>query len=1506
MRGRKTLIAGGCLAGLLVGAAVEPSTAVLTGLFAGFLVWLFTSKPRQPVNPIGPSDAAGQVAPGMYTTPPPPPPASGRPSPRVPEAVELEHIDYARGLISEALWRGLIDPEARDRLRALIEERRQHALVAVQATTAVPSAPPVSAGPPPGAPAVVGPPPPAQAVARPMPAAAPHPSPAQEQIRRIKELIASDVAVHGLAYLGVLLLFAGAFGFTLFSFNSVRVGLRPVAEIALPGMLLASAWFLRRKGAPSVATGLGLIGGLLLPVMLFASFVDGVPFPPELQGTALALTLAAVSLLLAAAYAAYAARQPEASLRYLVGPMVWFAFWAVGLLFARGATARIDLRKWSAGQLAFVSLGVAATAVLPRLRLPWRLSPALRVAAVPGIAIGYVLSIALAYSEGWPTAPVVAAGLATIATVELLVGPAPDSVPISLLQAGVLGVAVSALVVGLGYASGGAITALAYVGLLEWQESMRRGRIARLVSGVGIAVGLGLSLAEPWASIVAFGGVAVWAHVRRAVRLHEASREEAVALDVAAAVLPAGTAWGLLTLWPNGPALVALASVPLALAVAMRVRRSDEPFFAWWVPAAAASVVAGTVAVRATAEPWPLAAAAAVGMLAIALSPRWATARVWATSAALFWTTHLAFHAAGVPFRYLMVAWSAAGLTAVAVASVRRADRLAGHFAGAGTLASLAGLVAAPGERTRLAALAAWTAVWFVTVIDQERGGAPAMTLAVRSIPGGARSRAVAAAVPAVILVTTLPFLVTQVGLQIDPIAGHRSWSGVVLSVVAIGYAAAARALASRRPLSALLAVAAFALSAVGIAVAAPDPWPSIQAVAALIVAVIALGGVLRRPIMAWVAWAASGVLVLLLAGRAGVPARFLPEVVLGWGAVLMVGGLGLDDVRSSRRAPGQGLRQPWLVPPVALGALGIPVGLAFILTGTHNELAVWSLAGAALYALVALLLRAGSVSAASYALLVVGVGALTGSSVLDRPWTSVVWGAAFVAVSLATSRAKAPRDAWLGWDVAPLVIAHGVAAVALARSIDVGWIPATWAGTGAISAVLAAWRGNAFWAVGGAALIGVGAGAAGPGWLALALGAYSACAVVLAIRSRGPLRTVIQAAGMALAAASWSQVVVWQDWSASRTAAVTALVAASIAVVTGGATRWARLPADWAANLGALSVAGGLAVAAGSLAMNTRVDPHTASELLALVTASLSVGAALAARPTGIGPLREACTLLAASSGLLLGYGRELGPGPLTAWWAVVAIVTTLAVLALWRARQSSPWVRPLALLGGAGSVITIAVAASAAPRKDLLEAALLVAGIQTAAAGIGLRRPEPLYLSPLLFCGAWLLFASEALRGEIQWFTVPAGLALLSVVGIARVARRREGDRVMPEALLALEYFGMAFVVGDGLVESVAVSPARGLFALAFGVGLAAWGALSKVRRRALLGAGAAVLAVVLMVIGPIARLVPRLTGPALWVALAIVGIVFIVVATGLERGREKVSTAIRRLDALMEGWE
>ena len=144
-------------------------------------------------------------------------------------------------------------------------------------------------------------------------------------MRIMRTAVQADLAVNGLAYLGVLLLFAGLFGVVAFSFSSVRVGFRPVAEVVAPAAVLGSAWLLSRRKLVVPARALTILGGLLLLVTALAAFVDDAPVPPDLAGIPLVVALSAGPAVLAAAYALWARHRPASPLRQLVAPALWLA-----------------------------------------------------------------------------------------------------------------------------------------------------------------------------------------------------------------------------------------------------------------------------------------------------------------------------------------------------------------------------------------------------------------------------------------------------------------------------------------------------------------------------------------------------------------------------------------------------------------------------------------------------------------------------------------------------------------------------------------------------------------------------------------------------------------------------------------------------------------------------------------------------------------------------------------------------------------------------------------------------------------------------------------------------------------------------------------------------------------------------------------------------------------------------------------------------------------------------
>ncbi len=155
-------------------------------------------------------------------------------------------------------------------------------------------------------------------------------------------------------------------------------------------------------------------------------------------------------------------------------------------------------------------------------------------------------------------------------------------------------------------------------------------------------------------------------------------------------------------------------------------------------------------------------------------------------------------------------------------------------------------------------------------------------------------------------------------------------------------------------------------------------------------------------------------------------------------------------------------------------------------------------------------------------------------------------------------------------------------------------------------------------------------------------------------------------------------------------------------------------------------------------------------------------------------------------------------------------------------------------------------------------------------------------------------------------MWWAVPVGLAALAVVGIARADRHRRGLPIVSSELVKLEYAGIAAIVVPTLIETVTVSPARGLIGIGFGLLIAGWGLLTRVRRRLFAGVGAVVTIVLVIVIGQAADLIPTIEGAVLWAVIVGVGIVLIVIATGIERGRARAAAAIAQVNELLAGWE
>jgi hypothetical protein len=1375
-----------------------------------------------------------------------------------------------------------------------------------------------------------------------------------------REAVSADLAVHGLAYLGVAFLFTGVFGFVVFAFGDVGDSWRPVAELVLPLVCFGAAAFLHSRGAPFVSAAMELLGGLVLPIVAVASVVDGAGVPPDLTGVPLVLTLFVMSLVLAIAYAIVVRRRPTSPLRFLVAPMVWLAVASAGLALAPTIPGGRDISHPFPIQWALVASAVTATLALCQRRPDHVLARASVVAAIPAVALVELVTILASPRVGWPVVPLLLAGVATLVSVELLASRMPP-LAVTGLQALTLAVTAAALAPTLGPEWAGAAGAIGLLQLAEWQAWRRPDRVVLLTLLVAALVPGTVALAQPWPTL-AVGAVGfIWAATRRFRALPGLPEQFPI---VGLFGFPALIASATMRLLPVDTSLVVLASgvAVIALVVRFTPSRRDDVMAAW-VPTAAA-VVAGAVALDTTGRPWLGCAAAGLATVAFLSAPRWACVRVWTTVSAA--AIALAWAADATNLSLSTSALIGTGLaTVLVIAATTRRTAVMGHLGLVGHLGAASGLALAMSEAGRrlgaedpwttgsTVALGLFTLGWLVTTGVGETWGCAVRDLIIRFFNATANvvvevspadegsGRQLGAVLPPALALLASTALVPVALVTTNALDRSDRWLAVAACFVPLAAAVAARFLAGVRIQLArvwsvlgvwITVVAACAASNVRWSPVAPSParWAPVAGVVAIIVIVVAVGKALRRPWMCWLAWTASAAAVVQTAHALVMADRSLHMVLFGWAAVTLIGTLALDDVLSGPRRPGQWVRQSELQPGAVLGAIVAPLAFAPIYDRTASVYGWWSLVAAAVALVVANQLHRGLISGISWALGAVAYAALVPWEPMTLPWTFVPAVAVLLVAAELANRflpAPAPRTAPMRpdlpappgeaaarppgldpnqarWDLPPFLVAHAVAAVALVAALDQGWIPATWIATGALGLLVSARLRTWVWAACGTLLILVGAAVAGPAWLTLALVVTSAVATFAATRSTANARIAIQVVGMLAAGGAWCSTGWWQAWTVEEAIVATSAMSAALLVILATTTRWAGLGRDWLGVWVTLPLAG---ITATILALdNPDLSRTPAQVAVAGALATLSLSIALLAAPTELPWLRELSTLVAVAAAALLANALEATPLTVVAVATAGAMGATVVAMTLHFFTPSSPWRRPALVLSGLATGISLTIATGQLPERPLLVLALLATGIDLLGFGLVTRQAAWLIASPAAFVAAWLVYASEALTGNPQWFTIPVGLTLLVMVAIARWDRRRSDADPADPTIVMLDLLGMAFVVGSALVQTGSDSSVYGLFAVALGIGLIGFGTISRVRRRLIFGAVTVATALVLMTASPLAGLVKSIHGWVPWAILATVGMIAILVAAFLEQGRRAVHHAVRRFAELTEGWE
>ena len=539
----------------------------------------------------------------------------------------------------------------------------------------------------------------------------------------------SEFAVHGLAYLGVFLVFISILGFVIFAFAGVEAGFRPIAEALIPVFLFGAAAFLRRREAPFVANALLLLGGAVTPIVLFAAIADDAPFPPDLEGAPLVLTLTIISVVLAVVYAAIGHRYPGSPIRYLAAPMLWVGTGVLGFAFEKEA---------SAPQAALVAGVIVATAGIAAAASQHPLARPTRAVAIPALGVAYAFTVVFAWGADWPPLPMLAAGIAVIAATEIL--PPRFGLP-WVAQAATIAVTAAAVAPAWGPAPIGVAATVAYLGLAEvWaRRDPTPAVLPVLLAGAGVGVAVSALEAEMLLAGSLLG--AIWCQVRHLKPLDLALR---IPIAAGACVLPVAAFAALADLTSTEIALAAAGVALAGAAIAARIWQPGDDLYRYAIPIAAGAVVIATAPLGMDAavprsDLNLLALAALGGALALAAGMSWRGFRVWAAGAGFSWA-----------FLLLLRAWeigpdhrAAAGAivaAALVVLSIVWGVREAGHLALLGHGLAVAALIAAGTEQTRLIAVLAWTAGWIVQTAAAEAGRAPFSELLQSFLPERRRS----------------------------------------------------------------------------------------------------------------------------------------------------------------------------------------------------------------------------------------------------------------------------------------------------------------------------------------------------------------------------------------------------------------------------------------------------------------------------------------------------------------------------------------------------------------------------------------------------------------------------------------------------------------------------------------------------------------------------------------------------------------------------------------------
>jgi hypothetical protein len=383
--------------------------------------------------------------------------------------------------------------------------------------------------------------------------------------------------------------------------------------------------------------------------------------------------------------------------------------------------------------------------------------------------------------------------------------------------------------------------------------------------------------------------------------------------------------------------------------------------------------------------------------------------------------------------------------------------------------------------------------------------------------------------------------------------------------------------------------------------------------------------------------------------------------------------------------------------------------------------------------------------------------------------------------------------------------------------------------------------------------------------------------------------------------------------WTGAGAGALTVATAIGAAIVAAAATVFARTGRDPDARIRLwVFPLHGLALVAATATTGLGTFLSNGQPLWVGATVFAAIGIHLALNAWSLpqsAALREIAGLaFTGAAALTAAWQIEWGSAAGLVIFGTVGIAVPAAGWAGAASSGDHPWSRSAMIVWtGFSAVSLVAAAMHYGIGYGEFAGVVLIAGAALAAHGILARSLIEVEGAVVAWLAALLLILDADFTISVHAAVIIACVGLLAVIEIERFRRGTEQLEPLP-ILHHAEWVLMLAPPALAAAEMLDIDRLwMGLLLFAEGASLLTWGALTQVRRRALLGAAVVALSIVLGITVPaIEGVRGGLTG-GIWLAIgAIAAVVFIVAGSLIEHYRTRIGRQLARFGEILGHWE